>query len=43
MALANDEAMPMIEGWHQYGVVRSMSIGEYLDEAWQGLDEDGAD
>lgn len=43
VALANDEAMLMIEGWHQYGVVRSMSIGEYLDEAWQGLDEDGVD
>lgn len=43
VALANDEAMLMIEGWHQSGVVRSMSIGEYLDEAWQALDEHGAD
>jgi len=41
--LANDQAMLMIEGWHQYGVVRSMSIGEYLDEAWQGVEEDDVD
>ena len=37
--LANDEALMMIEGWRQSGVVRNMSIGEYLDEAWSGVDE----
>ena len=37
--LSNEEALLMIDGWRQWGIIRSMSIGEYLDEAWDGLDE----